>query len=76
MEVIAQNEKIQQRELEECKPINILHEFLKRTLHLGPEIQTEIETVLMKIYIRISAEQNIRAHSRLTTFNCFFLKVS
>ena len=61
--MITQNNKIckilkdvQEWEVEEYKPINILHEPLKRTLVQRREFQTERMTTLTKTYVRLPAE--------------------
>ena len=50
-------------------------ELLERRLFLGRDIRTEGMTALMKMYIRLPVERNLRTHSRLTALCSMFLQL-
>ena len=63
-------------ELEEYKPIAILHDFFQHTLYLGREIPPERRSMWTEMYIRLPAERSLCAHCCLTAFHCIFLQDS
>ena len=66
----------QEQEIEEYKPIIIVHDLLELTLYIARKITTKIATVMMKMSFRLPAERNLSNQSRPTTFCYIFFKVS